>query len=97
MFIIGNRARCWKTMFTGRLFGGTSSIERPLIRMSPEVGSRKPATIRMIVVLPQPEGPSSVTSVPGAMSRSSGCSATTAPKCLVTLSKRTDPLVMGLS
>ena len=44
-------------MFTGRLFGGTFSIERPLIRMSPEVGSRNPAIIRMIVVLPQPEGP----------------------------------------
>ena len=44
-------------MLTGRLFGGTPRTERPLISISPEVGSRNPATIRISVVLPQPDGP----------------------------------------
>ena len=65
MVIIGNSARCWNTMFTGRLLGGVSSTERPLILMSPEVGSRKPAIIRMIVVLPQPDGPRIEKKLPG--------------------------------
>src|SRR3954454_13330106 len=33
------------------------TTERPLIAMSPSSGSANPAIIRMIVVLPQPDGP----------------------------------------
>ena len=48
-----------------RRLGGTN-WPRPLttassMRISPEVGFSKPAIMRSIVVLPQPEGPSSVT------------------------------------
>ena len=35
-------------MFTGRLLGATSSTERPLMRISPLVGVRNPAIMRMI-------------------------------------------------
>ena len=34
------------------------------MRISPAVGSSKPATMRSVVVLPQPEGPSSVRNSP---------------------------------
>ncbi len=36
----------------------------------PDVGSTKPAIMRSVVVLPQPDGPSSETNSPGTMSRS---------------------------
>ena len=55
--IIGNSARCWNTMFTGRLLGGTLCIDAPLMRRSPASGAMKPAIMRSRVVLPQPEGP----------------------------------------
>ncbi len=50
----------------------------PMNRHPSEACSR-PATIRNKVVLPHPEGPSSVTSVPGSIVRSSGFSAVTVP------------------
>jgi len=57
MFIVGNKARCWNTIDTGRLFGGTPIIDLPLIRRSPLVGKWNPAIMRNKVVLPQPDGP----------------------------------------
>ena len=57
MFMVGKSARCWKTIDTGRLLGGTPIIDLPLIRRSPEVGDWNPAIMRSSVVLPQPEGP----------------------------------------
>ncbi len=44
-------------MLTSRLFGGMPTAERPPISISPSVGSSKPAIIRSVVVLPQPDGP----------------------------------------
>ena len=41
----------------------------PSSRTSPVLAATKPATIRKVVVLPQPEGPSSTTISPSAMSR----------------------------
>ena len=55
--IMGNSARCWNTMFTGRRLGGTPCMDAPLMTMSPASGAMKPATMRSKVVLPQPEGP----------------------------------------
>ena len=46
-------------MFTSRLFGGTPSTSSPCRTTCRAVGSSKPAIIRMVVVLPQPDGPSS--------------------------------------
>ena len=47
-----------------------SGIESTVI--CPLVGETSPATIRKIVVLPQPLGPSRTTTSPGSMERSSG-------------------------
>src|SRR4249920_2718673 len=51
--------------------------------MLPASGTRKPATIFNVVVLPQPLGPSSVTNSPGATVRSIASTAVSAPKRLV--------------
>src|SRR6056297_4299927 len=83
IFIIGKSARCWNTMFTGRLLGATSSTERPLIRMSPSEGARNPAIIRMIVVLPQPDGPRMEKNEPGGTSKLTSSTAVVSPNRLV--------------
>jgi len=48
--------------------------------MSPSVGSSKPASMRRVVVLPQPEGPSSDRNSPGSTSMSMPSTAATLPK-----------------
>src|SRR6185437_4494295 len=40
-----------------RFSGGRSTISSPSIRIRPSSGATKPATMRKVVVLPQPEGP----------------------------------------
>jgi hypothetical protein len=57
---------------------GEHSIS-PFISITPRLGGMKPAIIRSIVVLPQPEGPSSETNSPAAMSRLNSCTATDLP------------------
>ena len=42
-------------------------------------GSWKPAIMRKVVVLPQPDGPSSVINSPGATSRLTSCTAAMSP------------------
>ena len=44
-------------------------MSRPSNRMRPEVGVSSPAMMRSAVDLPQPEGPTSETNSPSAMSR----------------------------
>ena len=46
-------------MFTGRLSGGVVVTSRPRSSIRPPVGSSNPPIIRRVVVLPQPDGPSS--------------------------------------
>ena len=46
-------------MFTLRRYGGTVSTGSPSRKMRPSLGCSKPATIRSVVVFPQPDGPSS--------------------------------------
>src|SRR3990170_5243102 len=66
-----------------RARGGTpSSIRSPAMEISPAVGVSSPAIIRMRVVFPQPEGPSSTRSSPSLTSRSTPSTAWTSPKCL---------------
>src|SRR4051794_27125496 len=48
------------------------STRRPRIRTSPVLGVSSPPTMRMTVVLPQPEGPTKTTNSPAAMSRVRG-------------------------
>ena len=63
--IIGNSARLWNTMLQGRRFAGTPRTERPRMRISPALGSSKPAIMRTSVVLPQPDGPRIEKNSPG--------------------------------
>ena len=53
-----------------RLCGGVRVIGLPSSTISPAVGDSKPASIISVVVLPEPEGPSSVRNSPRWMSRS---------------------------
>ena len=50
-----------------RFHGGNSVTSWPASRTRPAVGSMKPATMRKVVVLPQPEGPSRTRNSPSAM------------------------------
>src|SRR6478609_714601 len=56
----------------------------PASVIEPEVGVSRPATIRSVVVLPQPDGPSSAKNEPRGMSRSRSRTAVNAPKDFVT-------------
>ncbi len=75
-------------MFMSRLLGGTPTMFSPYSRTSPDVGSSKPAIIRSVVVLPQPDGPSSEKNSPLSIARSTRSTAWTWPSsalnCLVT-------------
>ena len=70
-----------------RLFGATKMrladeyMTLPATSISPEVGRSSPAIERSVVVLPQPEGPSSVNSLPSGTSKLTSCAAlTTVPR-----------------
>jgi len=54
-----------------RRCGGRPSTSRPSTTSLPSSGRMKPAISRSVVVLPQPEGPSSVSSSPGRTRKSS--------------------------
>ena len=47
-----------------RLLGSACVTSRPSIEIVPASGSSKPAIMRKVVDLPQPDGPSSVSSSP---------------------------------
>ena len=52
-----------------RVFGLACVMSRPSSVMDPQVTSAKPAIICSVVVLPQPEGPSSETNSPFSTAR----------------------------
>jgi len=66
-----------------RRSGGTTAAgedrQRSPTQISPASGARNPATRRKVVVLPQPEGPSSATSSPGFTSSERPSTAATSP------------------
>ena len=62
-----------------RRAAGTDEMSLPSTRTNPVSADSKPATMRKAVVLPQPEGPSSATSSPGAISSDSPCKARVVP------------------
>ena len=66
-----------------RCSGGTTpdadEICLPSISMLPPVGGMKPAIMRKVVVLPQPDGPSSDTNSPLASSSEKSDTASNAP------------------
>ena len=59
------------------------TIRSPML-MRPAEFCSSPATMRSVVVLPQPDGPSSVTNSPGSTDRSILLTATTLPKWRLT-------------
>ena len=65
----GNSATSWNTMPTRRRSGGTEApapdTRRPPISMVPASGASSPAIRRRNVVLPQPDGPSTVEHLAG--------------------------------
>src|ERR1700731_3436314 len=67
--------------------------------MRPAVLRSRPATIRSVVVLPQPEGPSNVTNSPGSTVRLKRSTATTPPNAQLTSSITSagidDPAMFG--
>ena len=70
-------------MLTSRRCGGVEVTSSPPTMTVPEVGSVKPAIIRSVVVLPQPDGPSNEKNSPLATSRSSESTTVSSPKRLV--------------
>src|SRR5512134_1058961 len=84
-------------MLTSRSFAARNVPSFPPIRMRPLVAGSSPATIRKVVVLPQPEGPSSVTSSPGSTLNDTSSTATTSLKRFDTRSKTTPPLFAAMA
>ncbi len=70
-------------MLTLRLCGGTDVTSSPPTMTLPEVGSLKPAIIRRVVVLPQPEGPSSEKNSPCLIDSSTLSTTVVSPNRLV--------------
>ena len=75
----GNSAYDWNTRPTSRWCAETRVMSRPASTMRPLCGVSRPAMARMVVVLPQPDGPSSASNSPSATPRSSAGTATLAP------------------
>ena len=76
-------------MLTSRSNGARRVTSRPWRRIRPSVGSSKPAIIRSVVVLPEPDGPSIEKNSPSRTSRSMPSTAATSPNRFVTPSSRT--------
>jgi len=70
-------------------------ITPPSTSIVPDEGLMKPAIMRSVVVLPQPDGPSSDTNSPSRNSRLKSLTAEYSPKRLVTLCRAS--LLMPLS
>ena len=69
-------------MLTGRLYGLAYVTSSSPMWMVPSVGSSSPATIRSVVVLPQPDGPSSAKNDPDGMVRDRSSTATKVAEAL---------------
>ena len=66
-------------MLTSRSFAARSVTSVPPISTRPADTGSRPATIRSVVVLPQPEGPSSVTRWPCCTRNDTSSTAVTLP------------------
>ncbi len=65
-----------------RRLAGTCATSSPSSRIFPEVGSSSPAIILRVVVLPQPDGPSSMKNSPSATVKVDSSTAVKSPKSL---------------
>src|SRR5579859_1142275 len=89
----GQRVYFWKTIAVGRRLAGSCTAEASSIRMSPEVGSSKPPTIRSTVDFPQPDGPRMHRNSPFSTRKFTPSTACTLPNCF--LSSTTDNVAIG--
>src|SRR5205085_10151178 len=76
----------WNTIAMPRAAGGRAVTSRPPMQTVPEVGASRPAMMRSVVDLPQPEGPSSTQNEPASTSNEMPSSARDSPQCLATFS-----------
>src|SRR5688572_20226857 len=80
----------WNTMAMSRFCGGSAVTSRSPKYTRPDVGASRPAIMRSVVVLPQPEGPTNVKNSRSPISTDTSSTAVTRrPKCLLTCSSRT--------
>src|SRR5262245_27667841 len=75
-----------------RSFDSSSLTTRPSITISPPVISSSPASMRSSVLLPQPDGPTSTTNSPAAMSKPIPWMTSTLPKDLRMSRNETDAM-----
>ena len=81
----GQIAYDWKTIESSRRSAGMftagedENTALPPMRISPDVGRSSPAIARSVVVLPQPDGPSSVRCSPAPTVKLTPRTATTVP------------------
>src|ERR1700733_15566880 len=80
-------------MAMSRSLGGRSLTISPPIKMSPEVSSSRPAIMRSVVDLPQPEGPTSTTNSLSGISRLMLRTTSTLSNRLTTLRNATSAIV----
>src|SRR5690349_8214777 len=81
-----------------RFSGRSVVMSWPSSTMRPRLGSTKPATICSVVVLPQPEGPSSERNSPFSIDSDRPSTAVKSPKCLASPSSmRYDMAVASVS
>ena len=85
----GNSASDWNTIAMSRSCVACAPTSSSPIQILPVVGFTRPAIIRSTVDLPEPDGPSSVSSSPRSISRSRDWTASISPNCLCTPSSRT--------
>ena len=76
----GNSAYDWNTMAICRAAGGASVTSSLPMAMRPLLTRSSPAMRRKVVDLPQPDGPSSTTSVPTPASKLTSSTAVTEPQ-----------------
>src|SRR6185312_16857708 len=79
-----------------RWLGGSGLISLPSTRIVPAVGRSKPAIMRRMVVLPQPEGPSRVMNSPLSKARLTSLTTVVPPKALTRFSMRRNSSAMVL-
>jgi hypothetical protein len=86
-------------MAMSRSFAGVSFTRRPPMESSPPEIDSRPAIIRSVVLLPQPDGPTSTMNSPSAISRSRSCTAgcALAPSSYILRMPDSFTLAMGIS
>src|SRR6266540_6350251 len=82
--MFGNSAYDWTTIPMFRLLAGRLVTSTSLMTIVPPVGRSKPAIIRSVVVLPQPDGPRKDTNSPRSAASVKSWTAATSPKALRT-------------